>query len=282
MTIKTILVAPMFEPQVDAAEPEHSLVAFATQLACRHGAHLNICLGVGRMSLPSAIVVSEVQGLLNQANEDRRVAAKNFGDEALRRAQSEGASASLELAYGDYAQASRILTGFARASDISVTQSGGRLFGLAETALEELMFSSGRPLILLPFKWSGRVDFPRIVVAWDGSAKAARAIGDAMPFIDAATDVEIVTIKGDPNGRKQIEGIDIASRIARHTRNVHLTQLPCVSGDIAQTLRGHVSMTRADLLVMGAYGHARFRQFMMGGVTRSVTADPPVPVLMSY
>lgn len=282
MTIKTILVAPIFEPQVDAVEPEHSLVAFATQLACRHGAHLNICLGVGRLSLPSAMVVSEVQGLLNQANEDRRAAATMFGNEALRRAQSEGATASLELAYGDYAQTSRRVTGFARASDISIAQSRDRLFGLAETVIEDLLFSSGRPLILLPVKWNGLVACPRLVVAWDGSAKAARAIGDAMPFIEAATDIEIVTIEGDSNHGKQIEGIDIAARIARHSRHVHLTELPCTSGDISQTLRAHVAMTRADLLVMGAYGHARFRQFIIGGVTRSVIADPPVPVLMSY
>ena len=282
MTIKTILVAPIFEPQVEAVEPEHTIVAFATQLACRHSAHLNICLGVGRLSLPSAVVVSEVQGLLNQTNEDRGVAAKAFGSEALRRAQSEGVTASLELVCGDYSHTSRILTGFARASDISILQSRDRLFGLSETVIEELMFSSGRPLILLPAKWNGNVAFPHIVVAWDGSAKAARAIGDAMPFIDAATNIEIVTIEGDSNRGKQIEGVDIASRIARHSRNVHLTQLPCTSGDIAQTLRDHVAMTRADLLVMGAYGHARFRQFIIGGVTRSVIADPPVPVLMSY
>jgi nucleotide-binding universal stress UspA family protein len=262
MTIKTILVAPIFEPQVDAVEPEHSLVAFATQLACRHGAHLNICLGVGRLSLPSAMVVSEVQGLLNQANEDRRAAATMFGNEALRRAQSEGATASLELAYGDYAQTSRRVTGL-RAPLISALR-------------------SGRPLILLPVKWNGHVACPRLVVAWDGSAKAARAIGDAMPFIEAATDIEIVTIEGDSNHGKQIEGIDIAARIARHSRHVHLTELPCTSGDISQTLRAHVAMTRADLLVMGAYGHARFRQFIIGGVTRSIIADPPVPVLMSY
>jgi nucleotide-binding universal stress UspA family protein len=282
MTIKTILVAPIFEAQVDAPAPEHSVVAFATQLASRHGAHLNICLGVGRLTLPSAAFVAEVQGLLNQTNEDRRAGAKVFGDDALRQAQSAGVTASLEFAYGDYSQVSEKVTGFARASDISIAQPRDQFFGLAETVIEELMFSSGGPLILLPVGWKGNVDFPRIVIAWDGSAKAARAIGDAMPFVDAASEIEIVTIAGDSNSRKQIAGVDIASRIVRHARNVHLTELPCTSGDIAQTLRDHVTMTRADLLVMGAYGHARFRQFIIGGVTRSVIADPPVPVLMSY
>jgi len=282
MTIKTILVAPIFEAQVDAPAPAHSVAAFATQLACRHGAHLNICLGVGRISLPSAAIVAEVQGLLNQTNEDRRAGAKVFGDEALRRAQSEGVTVSLEFAYGDYSQVSEKMTGFARASDISIAQPHDQLFGLAETVIEELMFSSGRPLILLPSKWKGSVAFPRIVIAWDGSAKAARAVGDAMPFIDGASEIEIVPIEEDSSSRKKITGVDIASRIARHARNVHLTELPCTSGDIAQTLRDHVTMTRADLLVMGAYGHARFRQFIIGGVTRSVIADPPIPVLLSY
>lgn len=282
MTIKTILVAPIFEPQVGAAEPDHALVAFANQLACAHDAHLNLCVGVGRLSLPTALIVSEVHGLLQQANAERLKTARAFGEEALRRSHSEGTTATLEILHGDYSDVSRKMTGYARASDISIAQSGERLFGLAETILEELLFASGRPLLLLPAQWQGGVDFKKIVIAWDGSAKAARAIGDAIPLIDEAQDIEIVTIAEEENIRKWTAGIDIAPRITRHARNVRVTALPCVSGDIAQTLRNHAAQTRADLLVMGAYAHTRIRQFILGGVTRSMLADPPVPILISY
>ncbi|HEY8581045.1 MAG TPA: universal stress protein, partial [Beijerinckiaceae bacterium] len=80
---------------------------------------------------------------------------------------------------------------------------------------------------------------------------------------------------------KRIDGADLAPHLARHCRNVRVVNLP-ERGDVGETLREHARLTRADLLVMGAYAHTRLRQMVLGGVTSRMIVDPVVPTLMSY
>jgi nucleotide-binding universal stress UspA family protein len=122
----------------------------------------------------------------------------------------------------------------------------------------------------------------RIIVAWDGSAKAARAAADALPFLRAAEAVEIVSITGEKKISDALAGAGIAPYLARHGVAVSVRSLPAQGGDVAQTLRDTATLARADMIVMGGYVHSRLREMIFGGVTQSLLKSSPVPLLISY
>jgi nucleotide-binding universal stress UspA family protein len=124
----------------------------------------------------------------------------------------------------------------------------------------------------------------RVLVAWDGGREAARAVNDALPILERATAVKALLINPSDasNGHRREPGADIALHLARH--GVKVTAARTVARDIsvADAILAEISDYGADLLVMGAYGHSRAREFMLGGVTRQMLTTMPVPVLMSH
>ena len=118
------------------------------------------------------------------------------------------------------------------------------------------------------------------MVAWDGSAQAARAVGDAMPLLTRAQRIEILCVS--PDAPKSIAGAGLAAHLARHSKNVTVTDLPTQHGDVSKTLRAHATMARADLLVMGAYAHPRLLQMVLGGVTSDMLSEAEFPLFLSY
>jgi nucleotide-binding universal stress UspA family protein len=114
---------------------------------------------------------------------------------------------------------------------------------------------------------------------WSRPARAAGPpLGQAEPGSNGLVEVLCVT----PDAAKSIAGADLAAHLARHCKQVTLTELPKQHGDIARTLRAHVEMAKADLLVMGAYAHPRVLEMVMGGVTRDMLAEAEVPLFLSY
>jgi len=118
------------------------------------------------------------------------------------------------------------------------------------------------------------------MVAWDGSAPAARALGDAMPMLARARRVEVVVVDDGPDG-DTIPGSDAQRHLKRHGIEAGLRRLTGTR-DVADTLLSQASDTGADLLVMGGYGHSRFREFILGGATEGVLASMTLPVLMAH
>ena len=119
-------------------------------------------------------------------------------------------------------------------------------------------------------------------MAWDGSAKAARALNDALPLLREAYHVELVSVAGEKDLGRAISGADLALHLTRHGIKVGELTLPVLDGDVAQTLRNHAKLIRADMIVMGAYVHSRLRQMMLGGTTQSLLKKGPVPLFLSY
>lgn len=126
-----------------------------------------------------------------------------------------------------------------------------------------MLFTSGRPIIVIPPEWGQDARFHNFLVAWDGGARAARAIGDAMLFPTRAEQVEILCVS--PDASKSILGADLATRLVRHCKRVTVTNLRKEHGDVAKTLHTHAAMVKADLLVMGAYAHSKLLQIVLGG-----------------
>jgi len=120
------------------------------------------------------------------------------------------------------------------------------------------------------------------MVCWDGSRPAARAIADAMPFLEKAKCVELVIVSNDSGKKDEIEGADMGQHLARHGLNVEVKRIDSAGIDIADALLSHAADSGADFIVMGGYGHSRLREFILGGVTKSMLRSLTVPALLSH
>src|SRR5262249_56205243 len=118
---------------------------------------------------------------------------------------------------------------------------------------------------------------------WEGSRQAARAMADAVPLLQRAAQVRIFTVEKEKELESFRTGVDLAKHLARYGINSEIdSDEKASSQNIGQAFRSYVSQHNVDLLVMGAYGHSRFREFVLGGATRSILSDPPCWILMSH
>ena len=147
---------------------------------------------------------------------------------------------------------------------------------------ETTLFESGRPVIVVPYIQRGPFKLDNVMVCWDGSRPAARAIGDAMPLLVKAAGVEIVIVANERGKQDEIEGADMGQHLARHGVKVDVHRIPGGDIDIADALLSHAADSGTDFMVMGGYGHSRFREFVLGGVTHSIFRSMTVPALMSH
>ncbi|MBF0307131.1 MAG: universal stress protein [Alphaproteobacteria bacterium] len=149
---------------------------------------------------------------------------------------------------------------------------------------DHLILDAGRPVLVVPY--AGR--FPtlgvRVMVAWNGSREATRAVNDAIPLLQLAKHVEVMAInpRGGLNGHGDVPGADITLHLARHDVKAQADHLHAEDMDVGNMLLSRISDGEIDLLVMGAYGRSRLRELVMGGATRHILRHMTVPVMMSH
>jgi nucleotide-binding universal stress UspA family protein len=146
---------------------------------------------------------------------------------------------------------------------------------------EAVLFDASVPLLVVPHHWRKGLGLTRAVVAWDGSSTAARAVHAALPLLELARSVE-VTIVGTSRFLGGEPGADVAAYLARHGLDVTVNTVARDAGDVAGTLNAHLREVDADFLVMGAYGHSRLREFIVGGATRDMLETMTVPTVMAH
>jgi nucleotide-binding universal stress UspA family protein len=221
-----------------------------------------------------------VRALVEEVNAERQAAARETESRITTAARLAGVVAETHIFQDLYAEMRDSLAAAARLSDVIILTKSPTFFSLERDLIETLLFTSGRPVIVVPSQLAHPIGFGKIVVAWDGSARAARAVGDAMPLLTKAAQVEVVCVTSEAG--KSVAGADLANHLARHCRNVTLTELPLKHDDAARAIEEHLASTRADLLVMGAFANSRLLQFVLGGVTSSMLDRAEIPVLFSY
>ena len=159
-------------------------------------------------------------------------------------------------------------------------------FGASADLAESVVLASGRPVLIVPYVGTYSNAGRRVMVAWDASREAARAVADALPLLQAAESV--VTLSANPGSGPRpdrhgdLPGADIARHLARHGVNVEVHRIETQDVAVADMLLNRIADESIDLLVMGAYGHARVREIWLGGVTRDVLRHMTVPVLVSH
>lgn len=147
---------------------------------------------------------------------------------------------------------------------------------------EHLLFASGRPVVIVPADHRDPARFERVSVAWDNSRAAARALGDAMPLLRLAREVDIVTIGGERVPEGSLDIGEVVDALAHRGVAARFERVDPAGVRTGEALGRHALQRRSNLLVMGAFGHSRLRQFVLGGATRSILDEPRLPVLLSH
>jgi len=148
---------------------------------------------------------------------------------------------------------------------------------------ETVIFGSGRPTLVLPETPRARpFELGTVVVAWDFSRAAARAVSDALPLLERAKKVRVVTVSNEKALDTKHSAEELAKNLARHGIDVVLDRVDADGRRIGDVLETYALLHKADVLVMGAYGHARWREFILGGATKSLLSKPPLPILLSH
>lgn len=214
-----------------------------------------------------------------ESNKKARDAVSRF-EQAVKRA---GVSSETRTISASIAGAADQIGRIGRRFDLVVVGQPERQKSLPDEVVDEgVLFESGRPVIFVPFIQKGGMKLDRIMVCWDGSRAAARAVADAMPFLQKAKQVEIVIISDKPGKKDEVPGADLGQHLARHGLKVDVKRITSPDIDVPSTILSYAADSSADMIVMGGYGHSRLREFVLGGATRGLLESMTVPVLMSH
>ncbi|HZR63074.1 MAG TPA: universal stress protein [Xanthobacteraceae bacterium] len=214
---------------------------------------------------------------------DSEAAAKAALDRFAAAASRAGVSAEPVKVAASFAGAGEQFGLIARRFDLVVVgQAEPGKDNVEELIAESALFESGRPVIVVPYIQKAPLKLDRVMVCWDGSRAATRAIGDAMPLLERAGSVELVIAGNERGKRDEIPGADMGQHLARHGLKVDVKRITGGNIDVADALLSHAADANIDFVVMGGYGHSRLREFVLGGVTRSILRAMTTPTLLSH
>jgi nucleotide-binding universal stress UspA family protein len=153
----------------------------------------------------------------------------------------------------------------------------------SEKLVEHLIFESGRPILMCPEEFASElaVVFDKVVIAWDHTAPAARAVADALPMLQAAANVRIITATDKTTAVEQESGAALVSHLAEHGIKATFETVKIEGSSVGKVFEAYVKANAVDLLIMGAYRHSRLNEIVWGGATKTVIGRPPCWVMMS-
>jgi nucleotide-binding universal stress UspA family protein len=278
MAFRTVLIA------VGTAGSDQEIER-AIAIAETLGAHLNVLvLGIAPPppSSPYGIVSNDIwAGEIREGQETAQARADAIGE----RLATSAVSASVEAQYVDRGTIATLAARSARYADVTLIspreEEGDPLQGWV---LNGALFESGRPVVLLP---QGETVFPRVrrvMIAWDASVEASKAVREAIGLMKTAEAVEAVLIDPVPSfeGHGPEPGADLATYLGRHGIGVTVHRVPKEGREVAEIIARCTVDLAADMVVMGGFGHSRLRQRIFGGTTTTMIKDPPVAVLMAH
>lgn len=277
MSYRTIVV------HVDRAPNSTARIEIAAQLAMREGAHL---VGAAMTGVPRYMLAGSpyegsgvlIANHLRQASERATAALARFEEiasrigvqhEQRRHDLDEYSGLCLQARYADL-----LVLGQADPED---HEEGGLLLDLPE----QVLMYGGRPVLLVPRSGSFTPPARHALVAWNGSREAARAVSAALPLLQQVGQVTLAVLGASQGDHGEEPGADIALYLARHDIKVDVLVQPRPA-DAGKAILALASELGADLLVMGAYGHSRWREMVLGGATRGVLAQATLPVLLMH
>lgn len=231
-------------------------------------------------------VSSEVDRTLEREGQDRREQARTLFQAVMRRNGVEITPASAPPTPGlrvewreETGRQNAVVGSLGRVFDLIVVERPAKLASLAEATLEDALFESGRPVLMIPPEAPTTLG-ENILIAWNGSTETARTVGFAMPFLERAKRIQVVSVEGShvpgPTGEEMAA---MLRRIGLSVEARHLTVRNRAAGEV---FLSEAKSSGADLVVKGAYTQSRLRQMIFGGVTRHIIMEAEVPVILAH
>jgi nucleotide-binding universal stress UspA family protein len=268
---------------LSGGEPRDAAADYAISMAKAYEAHVVGVAFVYEPVIPGSLLGGIPTDLIEVQREENAKAAKAAVANFEAGARAAGVSAESRLLDASVAGASDLFGRIARRFDIAMVGQAKPEQGVSEELLiEGALFGSGRPIIIVPQVQTQPIKLDVVMICWDGSRPAARAIGDSIALLERAKTIEIVVVTGERDKSGEITGTNMKRHLARHGVNVEIKRIAASNADVQGAILAHASDSGADFIVMGGYGHSRLREFILGGVTRSILKAMPVPVLMSH
>lgn len=277
MDYKTILV------HLERSRHESHLLDAATALSRRFEAHL---VGLHALApfyapvmIPGDIVgVGQIQQQYRKSAEE---AAAKIEAEFRKKSEAAGLSAEWRLAEGRAEQAVPLHARYADLVLLGQPDPDEEIPDRTEDLAATVALKAGRPVLVVPYTETFPKSFHRVLVAWNGSREAARAVADALPFLKASEETQVLSVN-PKEAERHIPGADVAAYLARHGVRAEARQAHADDIDVASILLARAADWSAELIVMGAYGHSRLGEMVFGGVTRSLLKTMVAPVLLSH
>lgn len=281
MALKDILV------HMDSSPQAGTRLRLAANLARRHGAHL-VALHVVDIELPLIASADAgggmaIAGIIDQMREQALAEGAKIQAMVADRSRMDGLTIEWREVEGIMAEQ---IVLHARYADIVIVgqHDPDGSTPQATVIVEQVLFSSGRPVLVVPYAGNAETTGSRVLVGWKPSREAARAVGDALPILSLADSATVFSVNPRPGleGYGEEPGADMGLHLARH--GIKVTVEHTVAPDVADAdiILNQASEMGADLIVIGAYGHSRIREMVLGGVTRSLLKQMTVPVLLSH
>ena len=276
MSYKTILV------HIDPGKRCAARIEAAIGLAMQYDAHLVALYALAPFAIPGYLMVQVGAEIIEaqqksaaaemarlEADFTRQTSAAGLKNVEWRAAVDDPAGAM--MLHGRYADL--IVLGQSDAEDN---------LDIAADFPARVMLAAGRPVLILPRVGSFTTIGKRILVAWNASREATRAVTDAIPLLKLADKVNVMAIDPDHGQHGNVPGADIGLYLARHGVRVEVTMDPGTEIDVGNELLSRAADLSADLIVMGGYGHSRLKEWVLGGATRTILESMTTPVLMSH
>jgi nucleotide-binding universal stress UspA family protein len=284
MSFKDILVI-CTEPRPMAAVP------VAVALSAAFGSHVTgaylrqpISAFIGGMPYTGSLTeIKALEAIEAEARQNARKAAANAESQFRAAAEREGLATEWRDVEGDIAYSAVLHT---RHADLAVIGQADpdHPVELAPHLVEAVLLGSGRPVLAIPYAGRFAEVGRAVLVCWNATREAARAVNDAMPILAKADKVIVFSVNAPDTyaGGPPIPGADLALHLARHGVKAEASSTVSHEIDIGNTILSRAADFGSDLIVMGGYGHSRQREFILGGATRTLMQHMTVPVLMSH
>jgi nucleotide-binding universal stress UspA family protein len=263
------------------AGPRDAAASHAISIAQTFDAHLAGVAFAYEPVLPAIVGGGIPESVIEEQREENDKAAKAAV------AQFEAAAKNIKhesrVVPASLAGAADTFGEIARVFDLSIVgQSERDRVGPEELIVEGALFGSGRPVMVVPAEYNGGMRLDRVLVCWNGGRNAARATGNAIPFLKRANAVEVVTVGTELAAAAVTSAGDLCRHLERHGINAAVKRIEPGNLKVSAAILDYAAKSGAGMLVMGGYGHSRLREFILGGTTRAILKMMTVPTLMSH
>jgi nucleotide-binding universal stress UspA family protein len=256
----------------------------AFELAQAFGAHVVALALTPEPSVPQSMAIAYGLELAQVHERAIREALDPVKEAFSQRAQRAGVSSEWRESRGEPVAAAALHARYADLLIVGQSDPGDARSEPVRGFLEHLLLGAGKPMLVVPYAGSFKSVGSKVLVAWNASRESTRAVTDALPLLERAKSVAVLVI--DPQEAPGIHGdtpgADIALYLARHGVKAEARPTPSGKVDVGDVILSRASDIGADLIVMGAWGHSRMRELVMGGATRTLLEQMTVPVLLSH